>query len=461
MQKDDVSLTREEVDDAISNNADLLAQNEYGLSLVHRAAYVGHIEAIDRLLEAGIDINTRTSYGYSPLMIATLSGQSKTAAHLISKGADVSITNSRGVSAKDIARDFQWRYLGEMLQVAQKQAQSLIDQRFTSQRSAPEEAVLREYGYTTAIEIRSLAYPPTKTEQQSLGLDAKQSLRFAVGINETGDYALAVIRDRGDNQVRTDVPKALVDSMISGNLNLKDDAKLTLISDMNLAALEELLENPMVAIQEITPSQIRACLENQAQTSITIEEPKVSVQFEGIDSWGRPVFCQENGSDRYAALDILFHPGDSKETVLQSVTPKDLSYYGRSFDREPVGGPAEGVVFTTSPDRSPENSYIKDFTTQYLSDHHQITDQMLTHPQADRLNHAGFSEALVRHLDGKQPREVENQRLGQVFMSRVFQQEISQLIVQNNELCTSLYPGVAQDQSMQTMKDIAQLDLGR
>ena len=62
----------------------------------------------------------------------------------------------------------------------------------------------------------------------------------------------------------------------------------------------------------------------------------VNVKFVGIDSWNRPVFKDDLGN-YYGSVDKLFDYLDTEETVLSSITEKDLTFFGRSFDCEPMG----------------------------------------------------------------------------------------------------------------------------
>lgn len=66
-----------------------------------------------------------------------------------------------------------------------------------------------------------------------------------------------------------------------------------------------------------------------------------AVEFEGIDSWNRPVFKAVNKTGtrwyRYGAVDVLFDKGATENEVLAKVTTADLTYFGFTFGCEPMG----------------------------------------------------------------------------------------------------------------------------
>lgn len=60
------------------------------------------------------------------------------------------------------------------------------------------------------------------------------------------------------------------------------------------------------------------------------------VRFYSVDRFNRPIFKDESGN-YYGATDKLVSFTVSREQVLGYVETKDLTYFGRSFDCEPMG----------------------------------------------------------------------------------------------------------------------------
>lgn len=63
----------------------------------------------------------------------------------------------------------------------------------------------------------------------------------------------------------------------------------------------------------------------------------IQVVFHGVDSWGRPVFKAVEGKNFYGDTDNLFDSHSTEQEILESVTAKDLIYFGSKFDCEPLG----------------------------------------------------------------------------------------------------------------------------
>lgn len=70
---------------------------------------------------------------------------------------------------------------------------------------------------------------------------------------------------------------------------------------------------------------------------------KIKVEFEGIDSWNRPVFKDVNSKARYGSVWTLFDYGDTEEVVLSKINEEDLLYFGSHFGCEPMGSPAGNI----------------------------------------------------------------------------------------------------------------------
>jgi hypothetical protein len=71
----------------------------------------------------------------------------------------------------------------------------------------------------------------------------------------------------------------------------------------------------------------------------------MKVEFEGIDTFNRPIFkeagVKKRGARRFGSLRKLFDYGTTKEEVLKEVRSDDLLFFGSSFGCEPAGCPCE------------------------------------------------------------------------------------------------------------------------
>ena len=66
----------------------------------------------------------------------------------------------------------------------------------------------------------------------------------------------------------------------------------------------------------------------------------VTVKFEGIDSFNRPVFKSIDGCRRYGSTDKLFSKDAKIEDIIKELTHEELVYFGERFDCEPLGSNA-------------------------------------------------------------------------------------------------------------------------
>ncbi|XP_070538927.1 poly [ADP-ribose] polymerase tankyrase-like [Ptychodera flava] len=83
--------------------SDLLAADEH-LSVLHRKARMGDIEAVKKLLaEKEVDVNITGSYGNTPLYMASAAGRFEIVKLLISAGADFLLRNSKGFAPVHIS----------------------------------------------------------------------------------------------------------------------------------------------------------------------------------------------------------------------------------------------------------------------------------------------------------------------------------------------------------------------
>ena len=70
----------------------------------------------------------------------------------------------------------------------------------------------------------------------------------------------------------------------------------------------------------------------------------ITVTYENIDDWNRPVFKSIKSRSRFGSLDILFPYQEGEETVLTNVSGKDLLYFGNRFNCEPMGESTEEPI---------------------------------------------------------------------------------------------------------------------
>lgn len=83
--------------------ADVDGRHESGVTALHFAAVLGHLEMIDTLLAHGANPNAATVDGQTPLMAAASKGMADAAVLLIEAGADYSLLDARGVTAAGLA----------------------------------------------------------------------------------------------------------------------------------------------------------------------------------------------------------------------------------------------------------------------------------------------------------------------------------------------------------------------
>jgi hypothetical protein len=69
------------------------------------AAWGGHDEALQFLLDHGGDVNKTGTFGITPLMIAAYCGSNSTVRLLLSRGADPNIATANGETALTFAKD--------------------------------------------------------------------------------------------------------------------------------------------------------------------------------------------------------------------------------------------------------------------------------------------------------------------------------------------------------------------
>lgn len=63
------------------------------------------------------------------------------------------------------------------------------------------------------------------------------------------------------------------------------------------------------------------------------------VRFEGIDDFNRPVFKSLDNGNRYGSTDELFSHNAKEKYVLRCMGEiKTLTFFGKRFNCEPLGG---------------------------------------------------------------------------------------------------------------------------
>ena len=68
----------------------------------------------------------------------------------------------------------------------------------------------------------------------------------------------------------------------------------------------------------------------------------IEVSFVGVDSWHRPIFKDDFGN-YYGSTEKLVNYNDTKDNILSYISEEDLTYFGRSFDCEPMGDPVNNI----------------------------------------------------------------------------------------------------------------------
>ena len=91
-------------------------------------------------------------------------------------------------------------------------------------------------------------------------------------------------------------------------------------------------------ITDSFPQHIINCITN-LKRKVTPVYPIVTIEFVGIDDWNRPIFKNTDSKHYYGSTMILFPYETSVKEVLETITIKDLTYFGTSFGCEPLGSP--------------------------------------------------------------------------------------------------------------------------
>lgn len=89
----------------LDRGGDLYSLADNGETLLHKAAYRGHLHMVKDLLKRGITINVTDTSGFTPLHEAARAGQFLVAAYLLEHGADPLVINKNGNTAQELARE--------------------------------------------------------------------------------------------------------------------------------------------------------------------------------------------------------------------------------------------------------------------------------------------------------------------------------------------------------------------
>lgn len=112
MQRNEIGIAQK----LVARGANLLAQNEAGVTLLHFAAMAGATKSAEWLLRQGLDINARDRIGETPLHCAVAEGNLATVKTLVGCGADLETRNKKGQTPLDMAKaDFIPRSIARFL----------------------------------------------------------------------------------------------------------------------------------------------------------------------------------------------------------------------------------------------------------------------------------------------------------------------------------------------------------
>lgn len=89
----------------LDRGGDLYSRADNGETLLHKAAYRGHLHMVKDLLKRGLGVNVIDSSGYTPLHEAARAGHFLLSAYLMEHGADPLLVNKNGKTAQELARE--------------------------------------------------------------------------------------------------------------------------------------------------------------------------------------------------------------------------------------------------------------------------------------------------------------------------------------------------------------------
>ncbi|XP_029655622.1 serine/threonine-protein phosphatase 6 regulatory ankyrin repeat subunit C-like [Octopus sinensis] len=91
----------------IENGADVNTKIKYGMKPIHVAAYFGHLELTDYLVNYNISLEDDDDFGNTPLLISVQQRKLDVFAHLLTLGANGSHRNKRGKDAWTYAMELE------------------------------------------------------------------------------------------------------------------------------------------------------------------------------------------------------------------------------------------------------------------------------------------------------------------------------------------------------------------
>ena len=144
----------EAVKQAIADGVDVNAKDDYGVTPMYRAAYIGHKEIANLLISKGADVNAKNDDGWTPLHQASAGGHKEVAELLIGKGADVNAKADDGRTPLHSAA-----YWGR------KEVAALLIGKGADVNTKIE---VGEYKGQTPLDIATLPNNPNKTETADL-----------------------------------------------------------------------------------------------------------------------------------------------------------------------------------------------------------------------------------------------------------------------------------------------------
>ena len=86
-----------------------------GWNPLHYAAFGGHLDVMEVLLDLGVDANVRSANQSTPLIMAVRNRKPEAVRLLLDKGANPNLANDRGTTPLGYALDQGYREIGEML----------------------------------------------------------------------------------------------------------------------------------------------------------------------------------------------------------------------------------------------------------------------------------------------------------------------------------------------------------
>jgi ankyrin repeat protein len=125
-----------------------LINNGGGATLLMMAAFDGHREMAEFLIDSGADVNGENSIGWTALMNALSKGNLEIAQLLIDRGADIDKPTTRGSTAESWAKDCGWPEMQQLFQEARIRKQQALDR----QREEREALDRQRECHSTALE---------------------------------------------------------------------------------------------------------------------------------------------------------------------------------------------------------------------------------------------------------------------------------------------------------------------